>query len=151
MSIDGVPEAQRSVADLLRDLAWNIHRRAPEITGIDPLPATELALLKHVLDAPGLTVTEVARLMGLKQSNASAAVRTLTERGLLTRSSSPTDRRVSHLVPTEEARAQNEAIAAAWSGPVRAAIEQLDGKQKAALEAASESLGALNRLLQAKG
>ena len=89
--------------------------------------------------------------MGLKQSNASAAVRTLTERGLLTRSGSPTDRRVSHLEPTDEARAQNEAIAAAWSGPIRDGIGQLDEQQRAALEAASDALVALNRLMQARG
>ncbi|KAD4059851.1 MarR family transcriptional regulator [Arthrobacter yangruifuii] len=151
MSNDGVPAAQRELADLLRDLSWNVHRKAPDITGMDPLPATDLAVLKHVLDAPGLTVTELARVMGLKQSNASAAVRNLTERGLLTRSSSPTDRRVSHLEPTEEARAQNESIAAAWAGPIRAGIAQLDEEQREALEAAGDALAALSRLLQVRG
>ena len=151
MSNDGVPAAQRELADLLRDLSWNIHRKAPEISGFDPLPATDLAVLKHVLDTPGLTVTELAQLVGLKQSNASAAVRSLTERGLLARTSSPTDRRVSHLEPTEEARAQNEAIAAAWSGPIRSGIGQLEPAQREALEAASEALVALNRLMQARG
>ena len=151
MTNDGVPAATREIADLLRDHSWNVHRKPPEITGIEPLPATELAVLKHVLDNPGLTVTELARLIGLKQSNASAAVRTLAERGLVTRSSSPTDRRVSLLVPTEEARAQNEAIAHAWAGPIRAGIAGLDDKQREALEAASEALAALNRILHARG
>ena len=151
MTNDGVPAAAREIADLLRDLSWNVHRKAPEITGIEPLPATELAVLKHVLDNPGLTVTELARLIGLKQSNASAAVRTLAERGLVARSSSPTDRRVSLLVPTDEARAQNEAIAHAWAGPIRAGIARLDEDQREALEAASEALVALNRIMQARG
>ena len=158
MTNEGAPEtngttpgALRSMADLLRDLSWNIHRRPPEISGIEPLPATELAVLKHVLDTPGLTVTEVARVMGLKQSNASAAVRTLTERGLVSRSGSAMDRRVSHLVPTDEAYAQNETIAAAWSGPIAAGIEQLDDDQRAALENAAGALTALNRLLQVRG
>ncbi|MCC9144447.1 MULTISPECIES: MarR family transcriptional regulator [unclassified Arthrobacter] len=151
MTNDGVPAAPREIADLLRDLSWNIHRKPPEITGIEPLPSTELAVLKHVLDTPGLTVTELARLMGLKQSNASAAVRTLTERGLVARASSPTDRRVSLLEPTEEARAQNEVIAHAWAGPIRAGIARLDDEQREALEAAAEALVALNRALQARG
>ena len=151
MTNDGVPAATREIADLLRDLSWNVHRKAPEITGIDPLPATELAVLKHVLDNPGLTVTELARLVGLKQSNASAAIRTLVDRGLVTRSSSPTDRRASLLMPTEEARAQNEAIAFAWSGPIRAGIARLEEGQREALEAASGALAALSRTLQARG
>ncbi|MCC3289740.1 MULTISPECIES: MarR family winged helix-turn-helix transcriptional regulator [unclassified Arthrobacter] len=151
MTNDGAPAATREIADLLRDLSWNIHRKAPEITGIEPLPNTELAVLKHVLDNPGLTVTELARLMGLKQSNASAAVRTLAERGLVTRSGSPTDRRVSLLLPTEEARAQNEVIAHAWAGPIRAGIERLTVEQREALAAASEALVALNRAMQSRG
>lgn len=139
---------RRELAVLLRDLAWTIHRRVPDVTGIAPLPSTELAVLKHILEAPGMTVTELSRHMGLKQSNTSAAVRVLTERGLVTREGSPTDRRISRLIPTEEARAQDEAIEDAWAGPIRSSLAGLSSREAAALDAAGEALQALNSLLR---
>ena len=139
---------RREVAMLLRDLSWTIHRRVPEVTGVDPLTSTDLAVLKHVLEAPGLTVTELSRRVALKQSNASAAVRTLTDRGLVTRESSQSDRRISRLFPTDRALAQDEAISDAWAGPIRKALSGLDERESAALEEAAQALQALNSLLR---
>ena len=34
---------------LLRDLAWTIHRGVPVIAGIEPVPMTELSVIKHSL------------------------------------------------------------------------------------------------------
>lgn len=139
---------RREVAVLLRDLAWTIHRRIPDVTGIDPLASTELAVLKHILEAPGMTVTELSRRMALKQSNTSAAVRVLTERGLVTRESSPVDRRISRLVPTAEALAQDEAIEDAWAGPIRSGLAGLSDKEAQALDAAASALQTLNTVLR---
>lgn len=139
---------RRELAVLLRDLAWTIHRRIPDVTGIDPLPSTELAVLKHILESPGMTVTELSRHMALKQSNTSAAVRVLTERGLVTREGSPADRRISRLIPTEQALAQDEAIEDAWAGPIRNGLAGLGSEQAAALEAAASALQALNVVLR---
>ena len=139
---------RREVAVLLRDLAWTVHRRIPDVTGIDPLASTELAVLKHILEAPGLTVTELSRRMALKQSNTSAAVRVLTERGLVTRESSPVDRRISRLFPTDEALAQDEAIEDAWAGPIRSGLAGLSDEEARALEAAASALQSLNAVLR---
>lgn len=139
---------RREVAVLLRDLAWTIHRRIPDVTGIDPLASTELAVLKHILETPGMTVTELSRRMALKQSNTSAAVRVLTERGLVTRESSPVDRRISRLVPTAEALAQDEAIEDAWAGPIRSGLAGLSDKEAQALDAAASALQTLNSVLR---
>ena len=139
---------QREVAVLLRDLAWTIHRRIPDVTGIDPLASTELAVLKHILETPGMTVTELSRRMALKQSNTSAAVRVLTERGLVTRESSPADRRISRLVPTDEALAQDEAIEDAWAGPIRNGLAGLSDEEGRALDAAASALQSLNAVLR---
>ncbi|GAA1483226.1 MarR family winged helix-turn-helix transcriptional regulator [Brachybacterium fresconis] len=147
LDTDPVPRP-RDVAMVLRDLAWSIHRRVPEAATADPLPTTELALLKHVLDSPGLTVGELARRLGLRQPNTSAALRTLLERGLVVREPSLQDRRTFHIVPTEEALAEDEAIAAAWSGPLRAAQEQLSPEHAAALEGARDALVALDELIR---
>lgn len=151
MSLDTDPAPRsRDVAMVLRDLAWTIHRRVPEGATAEPLPTTELALLKHVLDSPGLTVGELARRLGLRQPNTSAALRTLLERGLVVREPSPEDRRTFHIVPTEEALAEDEAIAAAWSGPLRAAQQHLTAEQAAALENAHDALVALDELIRSE-
>lgn len=135
---------------LLRDLAWTIHRGVPVIAGIEPVPMTELAILKHILDAPGITVGELSKSLGLRQSNASAALRTLTERGLVTREMDPDDRRVSRLFLTERAKAEQAAIGNAWVGPIRDVLAALPPEQIAAIEAAATALKALDRSLQAK-
>lgn len=136
---------------VLRDLAWTVHRRVPDTAGITAeLPSTELVVLKHLLDSPGITVMELSRRLGLRQSNTSAAVRTLAERGLLTREPSDTDRRVSRLLPTADALAEDAKISEAWSGAIRAAVAELDAEQRAALEAATAAIRALDRVMRAE-
>ncbi len=139
---------RRELAMLLRDLSWTIHRRVPDVSGIERLTSTDLAVLKHVLEAPGMTVTELSRHMTLKQSNTSAAVRTLADRGLVTKESSPGDRRISRLFPTDKALAQDEAISDAWAGPIRKALAGLDAAEAAALDDAVGALQALNSRLR---
>ena len=136
------------VTAVLRDLAWTVHRRTPHVAGIEPLPTTELAVLLHVLESPGLSVGEVSRHLGLRQSNVSAALRTLGERGLVAREADPQDRRVTRLVPTERARVAHEAIAEAWAGPLVEAVAELTPEQAAALAAATDALQALDRRLR---
>lgn len=136
---------------MLRDLAWTVHRLVPEVTGLDPLPTSELAVVKHVLASPGVTVTELSRHLGMRHSNVSAAVRALVERGLVARERSPDDRRVSLLVPTEKSLGARESINTVWSGTVRAAMARLDPDQVASLKAASEALHALNQVLREEG
>jgi DNA-binding MarR family transcriptional regulator len=135
------------LATVLRDLAWTIHRLVPEVAGLDPLPTSELAVIKQVLAAPGITVTELARHLGMQQSNVSAAVRDLVGRDLVARESNPTDRRVSRLVPTEKSLAARESIDTVWSGTVQTAMAQLSSEQVAAIEAASDALRALDQVL----
>lgn len=143
----GASTEQRELSAVLRDLAWTIHRLVPEVAGLDPLPTTELAVIKQVLASPGMTVTELARQLGMQQSNASAAVRGLVERGLVARTSDPADRRVTKLVPTEKSQAAKESINTVWSGTVRTAMAQLSHEQVAAIEAASGALQALDEVL----
>lgn len=145
MDTEGAPD---NVADVLRDLAWTVHRTVPHVAGLEPLPTTELAVLKHVLDSPGITVTELARSVGLRQSNASAAVRVLVERGLVHREPSPTDRRQTLLVTTDRARSDDAVIREAWSGEVRSALSRLDHADVAVIEAASGALDRLDALLR---
>ncbi|ASU78703.1 MarR family transcriptional regulator [Actinopolyspora erythraea] len=138
---------QRELADVLRDLAWTIHRLVPDVAGIEPLPTSELAVIKHIQASPNITVTELARQLGMQQSNASAAVRNLVERGLVARERDPVDRRVTRLTPTEKSLAAKDSINTVWSGTVRAAMTRLTPEQSEALEAASGALEALDQAL----
>ncbi len=145
----GASAERRELATVLRDLAWTIHRLVPEVAGLEPLPNTELAVLKHVLSSPGVTVGELAADLRMRQSNVSAAVRGLVDRDLVAREGSPTDRRVTRLVPTEKSLAARESIDTVWSGTIHTAMGRLDDDQVAAIEAASDALRALGHALRA--
>ncbi|WP_017974818.1 MarR family winged helix-turn-helix transcriptional regulator [Actinopolyspora halophila] len=146
----GASTGQRELATVLRDLAWTIQRLVPEVTGLDPLTNTELAAIKHIQESPGITVTELARQLGMQQSNASAAVRDLVERDLVAREHNPTDRRVTRLVPTERSLAAKDSIDTVWSGTIRTALSRLDHDQVATLHTASGALRALDQALHAE-
>lgn len=134
----------RELTLMLRELSWTVHRRAPERAGVGPMPTTEIALLKQVVTTPGATVGQLADALGLRQPNASAAIRVLVDKGLVAKETSPTDRRVVRIVPTAHGRAEHEAIAAAWTGPLEDAIAALSPEHRRALENAADALAALH-------
>lgn len=145
MSEDG---RRRELADVLRELGWTVHRRAPESAGFGPIPTTELLLLKQVIDHPGCTVGELAQALGLRQPNISAATRVLAERGWVVKEAAPDDRRVTRVRATPTGQAEHEAIAAGWSRPIEDAIAALDAADRQALAAAGDALAALHRQLR---
>lgn len=144
-----LPSRQRELADVLRELGWTVHRRSPERAGVGPIPTTELALLKQVIDAPGSTVGELAQALGLRQPNVSAAIRVLAGRGFVVKESSPEDRRVTRVMSTAVGRAEHEAIAESWAAPIREALDGLGPEHRAVIEQATEALAALHERLQA--
>ncbi|MCC2033273.1 MarR family winged helix-turn-helix transcriptional regulator [Microbacterium allomyrinae] len=133
---------------VLRELAWTIHRHTPERAGVGPIPTTEIALLKQVIDAPGSTVGELVATLGLQQPNVSAALRTLEQRGFVSRGKDAADRRVWRIRPTDRGIAEHRAISDAWTRPVDEAVAELTDEQRRALDDALESLQAVHRLLQ---
>lgn len=138
------------LATVLRNLAWTIQRVVPEAAGLDPLTNTELATIKRIQASPGVTVGELARHLGMQQSNVSAAVRDLVQRGLVARESNPADRRVHKLVPTEKSLAEKGLLEDVWSGAVRTAMTRLDHERVAAIENASDALQALDEVLHSE-
>jgi DNA-binding MarR family transcriptional regulator len=132
----------------LRELAWTIHRRVPDRAGVGPMPTTEIALLKQVLETPGATVGELTEALGLKQPNTSAALRVLVRRGLVTKEQSPDDRRVAKVLPTPLARTEHQAIAEAWAGSVDAGLSQLSPDEVEVLEKAVQALQSLDRAIR---
>ena len=133
---------------VLRELAWTIHKRTPDRTGVGPLPTTEVALLKQVMDAPGSTVGELSAALGLHQPNTSAAVRVLESRGLVVRAPDPADRRTTRVMPTPQGLREHEAISADWAGAVAEAIARLELADRQALEAAAGAMTELTRLVR---
>lgn len=140
---------RRDLTVTLRELAWTVHRRAPERAGYGPIPTTELALLKQVLDTPGATVGELSQALGLRQSNTSAALRTLSSRGFIVRESSASDRRVVRIMPTPLGATEHAAIADAWVSPMESALAELSDEHRDILEGSTEALRALDRALRA--
>lgn len=139
---------QPELADVLRELGWTVHRRTPERAGVGPIPTTELALLKQVVDAPGSTVGELAQVLGLRQPNVSAAIRVLADRGLVIKERSPKDRRITLVRPTALGCSEDAAIAAGWAAPIRQALEGLSDEHRTAIEQAREALAALQERLR---
>ncbi|KUI34320.1 MarR family transcriptional regulator [Mycobacterium sp. IS-1496] len=126
----------RDLALALHDLSWRIARFGPAQVGLEPLPASELTVLRAVMDEPGRSVSEVAAATTMQSSNVSTAVRSLMERGLLDKHADPRDRRVSLLQPTSRALAEREAIENAITRSVSAALTALPDTHVDALVAA---------------
>lgn len=142
------PRDRTDLAQTLRELAWAIHRTAPARAGIGPIPTTEIALLKQIVDAPGSTVNELAVALGLRQPNVSAAIRTLVSRGWAVKQPAVDDRRVTRVSPTPRGIREHTEISAAWREPVQAAIAALDPVARSELAAVSDHLQEVLRRLQ---
>lgn len=140
---------QRELTDVLRELGWTIHRRAPERAGVGPIPTTEVALLKQVVENPGSTVGELAQALGLRQPNVSRAVATLAGQGLVTKEQSPSDRRITHVRATALGLSEHQAISAGWSEPIVVALASLAEEHRQALYSATAALEALQAALRA--
>jgi DNA-binding MarR family transcriptional regulator len=141
----------RELAVALHDLAWLLPRTLdpqPE-AGPDVLPGSELEVMRLLVRRPGLSVGEAARELGLRPSNASAAIRGLLARGLLERRADERDSRVTRLAPTAKAQAIRRQREAAWGKLLRAQLKGLPADHVSQLLAAVEPLRALAAELSA--
>lgn len=148
MSVPEPASRRPELTVTLREIAWTIHRTAPDRAGVGPLPTTEIALLKQVIDAPGSTVGELARALGLRQPNVSAALRVLSQRGFVVKEPGEQDRRVVRIFATERGGVEHQAIADAWTGDLDRALAELSPRQLEALDDALDALRALHRSLR---
>jgi DNA-binding MarR family transcriptional regulator len=121
------------LADSVRTLVWTLQRFGERESGLTGLPQSEIEVLRILFDHPGATVSDVARLLGLQSSNVSATVRSLTQRGLVTRTANPRDRRSYHLNRTPLAEHNGEMIRRMWTTGVRRLLSELDPDDAAAL------------------
>ncbi|MET0317941.1 MAG: MarR family winged helix-turn-helix transcriptional regulator, partial [Rhodococcus fascians] len=129
------------LASVLHDLSWIIQRtdRVEEL-GIERLPAPEVTVLKQIDRNTGIGVSALADMLAMQPSNVSAAVRTLVERGLVVKTPSPTDRRVTQLEVTDRMRRNRTRIEAAWSARIIEALSRLPDEAAAQLVSAAPAL-----------
>lgn len=137
--------ATQELAVALHDVAWALPRTvdAEVEAELDPLPPSELEVMRLLVDRPGLNLGEVAEELGLQPSNASATVRMLVARGLLERRGDKSDGRVTRLFPTKEAAATRRIREQEWGRRLERHLAELAPEQVQSLLAAVPALRAL--------
>lgn len=141
----------RQLALALYEMSWRLTRFGPHHAGLAPLPASELAVLRVVVDQPGVSVSEVAGAVAMQSSNVSTAVRALIDRGLISKSPRDDDRRISVLHPTPQARADKLAIDDALSDGISELLAGLSAESTSALLSAAAAMHDLATALASAG
>jgi len=142
-----VRQPARDLAVVLYDLAWLLPRTiGAQDAKRDPMPPTELEVMKLLVRRPGLSVTDIARELGLQPSNVSTAVRALSERGMVERRAHATDARVARLHPTRAAVSNRRAREQAWGEMLDDYLASLPADDRRVLR---ESIPALRSLADA--
>jgi DNA-binding MarR family transcriptional regulator len=138
----------RVLVPVLYQLSRVLRLQGVDEAGLGQLPPSELEVLRYVLEAPGVSVSSLARDLGLHASNVSATVRALVARNLIRREPDPTDRRAVRLCPTVDAAHGSARIEDAWAEVFAAALDDLTDEQRTALSVAAPALGALAERLR---
>jgi DNA-binding MarR family transcriptional regulator len=143
-SIGQVPEQDpgaQHLAVALQDLAWLLPRTIGQAElRKDPMPQSELEVMRLLVRRPGLSVGEVAADLGLHAPNVSAAIRALVGRALLERRPAAEDRRVVRLHPTARAIAIRDERERAWGAALDDVLAGLPRRDAAALLRAEPAL-----------
>jgi DNA-binding MarR family transcriptional regulator len=117
----------RDLVVVLSDLAWLLPRTiAAEASRPEPLPQSELEIMRLLTRRPGLSVNTVASDLQLQATNVSTLVRSLVGRGLLERRPDEKDGRVVHLVPTGRALAERDDREHSWGVAVVGILGELE-------------------------
>lgn len=111
----------------------------------DTITPSQLFTLGTIVRHERLTVGQIAELEHVKPPSASKIVAALEAEGLVTRSSSPADRRCAFIVATRAGHDLLEQVRAAGRGWIS---EQLGGLTDADVAAIEHALPALERLLE---
>ncbi len=145
------PQTARQLAVVLHDLAWLLPRTVgAEAARADPLPTSELEVMRLLARRPGLSVNEVARELGLRPNNVSVVVRNLQARGVLRRVPDASDRRIVRLEPTAAALAARERRERSWGAQLAEVLDGLSAADRAALTTAVPALHHLAEALSSE-
>lgn len=138
----------RALAVALFDLAWLLPRTVgAEERQPDPLPRSELEVMRLLGRRPGTNVNSVARELGLQPSNVSTSIRALVARGLVERRGDPSDGRQVLLYLTQSARATRDRRERLWGEQLDRLLAELPSEDRARLVAALPALRNLTERL----
>lgn len=132
---DVVPTLGAELATVVARLR-RVLRRAARRETADPLPPAASEVLVSVAERPGVGVNEVADELRLAPNTVSTLVRQLVDRGLLERSTDPTDRRAARLDVTPAARARLDGHRARRAETMDHALARLTPAEREVLAAA---------------
>ncbi|MGH4027741.1 MarR family winged helix-turn-helix transcriptional regulator [Actinomycetota bacterium Odt1-20B] len=147
-SVEIEVRAARDLTPALYALSRVLRFQGMDEAGLWRLPPSELELMRYVHAEPGVTVSVLARELGLHASNVSATVRGLVNQGLLEREKDPNDGRVVRLKPTLKAEQGMALIENAWAEIFADALAVLSDEQRTALAASVPAMEALGTALK---
>ncbi|WP_084126921.1 MarR family winged helix-turn-helix transcriptional regulator [Demequina sp. NBRC 110054] len=141
----GRTAVQADLADLAAAvlvLARRLHAAEQRAEGLVPLGGVEVLVMQHVDRHPGVSPSALAVAIGLKPSNASAAIRALEEKGLVERRKAEDDARCVELWATARAAENLASLRAHWRDLLAPHVDDLDSAASAAefLERIDEAL-----------
>lgn len=120
---DEILKTAEEIGRLLREIHRGLRCRIKEGDS-SGLTVPQTLLMGIVFHHPGLTLTELSRLMGLANSTVSGIVDRLERDGLLERVPDLADRRIFRVNPTPKAKAQQEK----WATVYRDVIAEILGR-----------------------
>lgn len=127
------------LADLLLNVGRLVRARTPAVPEVVPMTETERHVMRVVDLYPGSSPSEIAARTHLQRTNVSAALRTLEDKGMVTRTA--TSGRGIAVAPTEKAADNLRTLRAAWSRDLAAAL----GNDLANVRRCNELLSGLER------
>ena len=137
----GIDALASNLARLIMDIAREIRPQIEEAAQAIPLTPSEVLLVRHVAQAPGITPGELSGRAHMQRSNVSTTLRSLESKGLVERRSGEGDARCVELHPTPATLRNMAAFGAARAVVVREAVD-------AAEEELRTAVGLLDRLQQ---
>lgn len=117
-------ELERSL-DLVRRAALGLERAATQAADDPRLDRLDLAILQLVHSAPGITPSELDRLLGVGKQTLSRHVKTLRDLGLVLTRADPRDRRTRPLALTEAGEERAMRMLSAQKRRLRAAFQRV--------------------------
>lgn len=121
------------IADRIVHIARVLNTRTVDNPNVVPISSLEALVLRHVDRHPGISSSHIAANLQLRTSNASTVLRSLVDKGMLSRANDPSDGRAVHFSPTPLARDSIRHLRAEWSALLGAHLP--DGSDtEAALE-----------------
>lgn len=94
------------------------------------LPPLSFLLLKHVHEEPGITLSELARNVGVSKSYASTTTEQLVQGGYMEKRSDPSDQRLQRLYVTPDAKRKLAGIDQRAKEIWTAVFEELPGRER---------------------